>query len=881
MRIRGRVAAFLVCIGMLVPAFAALPMPVGMSKAAAPVQLIVGVPQTVDNLNPLVGYNNIDYQSYILQFDFLYHFDKNFNAIPAAAESWSHTPDGKEWTFNIRHGMTFHDGVTVTAQDVNWTFNLMLSDPTAGALYVDLLKNITQIRATDDYTVKMTCDVAKANMLGLMVPILPRHLWSAIPANKLTTVDLWSPTYFPNGPIGSGPFRLVEYVTDSYIKYTTYTGYYGGTVHFDELLYKIYVNPQVMQNDLIAGAIDLATMFPKESWATVLSQSHIQGQVVPQMVFHELGFNVCPENLRMGGASTNYETLNRSVRTAVAMVINKTDILKNSYFDLGQIGDVIIPPASVTWHYNLTPSEEIRYNVDAAKALLDASGYIDSDHDNIRENSTNGAELSFVFKFATEYPEDETAATRISSWLSDIGINAVPQGELESQLFVDWIQMKYDMFMWNWGSDVDPTFILSIMTTGQIPTSHNDWSAWSDCFYSNPNYDQMFAQQQTTVDIAARQQIVYEMQRMLYKDVPYVVLAYPDGLYAYRDDKFTNWPVMESDAVSPFSGTSGGPWFYFQIVPISSVNLPPEGVSAGADTNVALNETRTFTGAGTDPNDDPLTWTWRFIEPNGTTNTLVGKTVDYTFLNIGVVKVNLSVSDGWNDPVYDEINVTVVFVPNAGDLNGYVKNSLGSALSGAMVSVPGWNVTTNETGYYHMVLAGGTYDVTASAKGHQSQTVNGVVITKAEENWQNFTLTITSGTLKGHVYDAGTGVALSGVKVTVTMSGESTTSVTNDTGAYKMLLVPAGVCQVNASKDGYKVNETTVEIVAGQEKVFDIQLSKTTSEKKSTGLSTGTLMAILGGVIAVVVIALATTLYLRRDKGSEPSAQKPPEKPKT
>jgi hypothetical protein len=600
------------------------------------------------------------------------------------------------------------------------------------------------------------------------------------------------------------------------------------------------------------------------------------------MVFHELGFNVCPPGLRVGGASTNYETLNRSVRTAVAMAVNKTDILQNSYFGLGEIGDVIIPPASKTWHYNLTAIEEYKFNIAAANALLDAAGYVDTDSDNVRENSTNGAELRFNFLYATEYPEDETAATRISIWLSQIGIAAIPQGELESQLFTDWIGMKYDMFMWNWGSDVDPTFMLSVMTTGQIPTSHNDWSAWSDCFYSNAYYDQLFQQQQTTVDIAARQQIVYEMQRIIYRDAPYVVLAYPYGLYAYRDDKFTNWPVMESDAVSPFSGTSGGPWFYFQIVPLSSVNLPPEGVSAGADTKVALNETRSFTGTGYDPNDDPLTWTWKFIEPNATTNTLTGKTVEYTFRNIGLVTVNLSVSDGWNAPVYSQIIVTVEFVPDAGNLTGYVKDSLGSAISGALVSVSGRNVTTNESGYYHMTLAGGTYDVAASAEGYQSQTVNGVVVTKGEEKWQNFTLTITSGTLRGHVYDADTGAALSGVKVVVTMSGQSKTSVSNDTGAYKMLLVPAGTCDVNASKDGYKTNKTSVVIVAGQEKVFDIQLSKVTKAGKGFSLSTAAWMAIIGAAVAVIVIAIAATMYVRRKGGSEKSPPAPPwEKPKT
>ncbi len=861
---------------MLLPGVLTLPIAV-RNAAAAPGQLIVGIPQTVDNLNPFVGYNNIDYESYILQFDFLYHFDKNFNPVPAAAESWSHNTDGTVWTFNIRHGMTFHDNVTVTAQDVNWTFNLVLNDATAGALYVDLLKNVTDIRALDDYTLQITSNVPKANMLGLMIPILPRHIWSAIPANKLTTVDLFSATYFPNGPIGSGPFKLEEYVTDSYIRYSTWPGFYGGAAHYDELILKIYMNPQTMRNDLIAGTIDLACMFPKESWTNTLADPNIDGQVVTQLAFHELGFNVCPAALRPGGASSNLETLNRSVRMAVAMAVNKSDILANSYFGLGETGDVLIPPASVTWHYNLTTAEEYKFNIAAANALLTASGYIDNDADGIRENSTNGAELTFLFEYATEYPEDETAAIRVSQWLTEIGISAVPQGVLESQLFTDWIGMKYDMFMWNWGTDVDPTFILSVMTTGQIPTSHNDWSAWSDCFYSNPYYDSLFSQQQTTVDIPARQQIVYEMQRILYKDAPYVVVAYPYGLYAYRNgtnDRFTNWPVIESDAVSPFSGTSGGPWFYLQVTPKTVVNLPPEGVSAGADTTVALNETRSFTGAGTDPNSDPLNWTWKFTEPNATSYLRWGKTVSYTFRNLGLVTVNLSVSDGWNPPVYSEIKVTVELVRNAGYLVGFVKDTGSAPISAAQVSVLGKSATTDGSGHYNMTLENGTYEVKVTATGYANASEPNVVVVKGHETEVNFTLSATSGTLKGHVYDSKTGSEVAEVVISVTNGSFSMNVVTDSTGAYSMSLVPAGSVTVVASKTGYSTNTTTASIVAGQETVLNINLVPTA--KPSTGLDM-TLVAIVGVIVAVVVIALAAMLWKRR-KGPEES-QKPQEPP--
>ena len=874
MKSLNRAVAILACLGMLSTAFVMLPSTIKDSKAAGPIECIVGTPQSLDNLNPLAGQQNIAYECYMLQFDFLNTFDKYYNPKPAAAQSWSHSTDGKIWTYNIRHGMTFHDDQPVTAADVNWTFNMILTNP-AGALYVDLLKNVTDVRALNDYTLQITCNAPKANMLDLMIPILPMHLWSNVPSNKMGSVDPWDATYFPNGPIGSGPFRLVQYVTDSFVKFTTFTGYYGGAAHFDDLILNIYLNPQTMLNDITAGTIDAAVSVPKESWTMTLSKDHIQGQTVPQPVFHEFGFNVCPINLRVGGASTNYETLNLSVRKAVAMAIDKQNIVQQCYFGLGELGTTVVPPVYGQWHYNVSSTEEYKFDIVAANALLNASGYMDLNSDGTRENVTSGKALNFNFLYATEYPEDQSAATRISNWLARIGITATPVGELESQLYTDWIGMKYDMFMWNWGCDVDPTFILSVLTTGQIPTSHNDWSAWSDSFYSNPTYDQLFAQQQTTIDHATRQQLVYEMQRMVYKDSPYVVLCYPYGLYAYRDDKFTNWPTMPTDANSPYCGTAGSPQFYLDIIPIGS-NYPPTSVSAGQSTTVGLNETRSFTGSAYDPENDPLTWTWQFAEPNGTVNTLLGQTVQYTFRNLGAVTVTLSVSDGYNSPVSAQITVTVIHIANAGWLIGYVKDTGARPLMAAVVSVTATSVTTNASGYYNMTLSAGTYNVTATAQGYRTAWLDAVVA-ENHTTTLNFSLTSTSGTLIGHIYDAKTGLPLSNATVSVTMGQTSKNGVSNTSGGYRIPLLPAGTYNLSALKSGYTTNTTSVAITSGQETVLDIHLSPVKAGG-AKGLSGSQILAI-GAVVAVVAIAVVAMLMMmkrrRRAEQSPPAAEPP------
>ena len=92
----------------------------------------------------------------------------------------------------------------------------------------------------------------------------------------------------------------------------------------------------------------------------------------------------------------------------------------------------------------------------------------------------------------------------------------------------------FDMFIWGWGGDVDPNFILSILTTGSI-------ESWSDCNWSNAEYDKLFLEQQTTIDVQERIALVQQMQQIVYDESPYIPLVYPLDLEAANTGKWTGW----------------------------------------------------------------------------------------------------------------------------------------------------------------------------------------------------------------------------------------------------------------------------------------------------------------------------------------------------
>jgi len=866
-----RCFAVSMCLLMVAGAFLVVPSGggVGVVAAADPVIMTVGVTQTPDSLNVFAMTLSISYTINFLVYDTLNSVDENLNPGPQLAASWESNVDGTVWTYHLQEGALWHDGVEVTADDVAYTFNLIMDNPTEGALWGGYLEGFEPVVAVDKYTVQITTDVPKATMLSIMVPILPEHIWSLIPTDKIDDLDPWDSQYFPDGPIGSGPLMLYEYSqTAGFIDLLKWDQYYLDTVNVDEILYKIFKTDDAMMTALYSGTIDVATGVPARVWDETLSKPDISGQAVKSLSIFELGINCAPEEMRNKAdfptASDNLETCNLAVRQAIALAVNKTEIVNEILMGLAEEGESVISTATAYWHYNVTAEEEFAFNLEEARTLLDDAGYIDIDDDDIRENSTSGVELTFDFYYRSEKVDDQLAAGMITDWLADIGINAPAQGVTENSLYNLWYQCRYDMYIWAWDFDVDPSFALSVMTTDEIPDDATDFTAWSDCFYTNPVYDALYLQQLNTPDMAERQAIIYEMQQILYRDCPYVVLWYPFGLHAYRTDRFCNFP----DMVSHPGMTPGTMWYFFEVTLIGE-NAPPTDVDAGNDQTVYLGETLGFTGNATDLNDgtSTLNWTWTFDEPDSSSEVLYGRTVSYTFLQIGTVDVTLKATDPGGLNGTDSLVVEVTELPdNVGWLIGYVTDGSTAPIAGAEVLIGTLFRTTYADGYYSAALLPGDYDVSASAAGY-SEVSDSVTISENSTVWLNFTLEATTGTLTGHIYDGATGDSIAFASVVLMLPTTNTTVMTNAEGFFEFTFVAPGTYTLNATARDYESNSTTVIVAAGETMVQDMDLAPEVDDSSSGG---GLSLAVVAGIcIAVAAVVAAALLMLKRKKKTD------------
>ncbi|MGD9962882.1 MAG: ABC transporter substrate-binding protein, partial [Thermoplasmata archaeon] len=610
-------------------------------------------------------------------------------------------------------------------------------------------------------------------------------------------------------------------------------------------------------------------------WEEVLNYDGIEGQAGKALSIFELGINCATEDMRESfpKASDNLETTNLSVRRAIAMATEKDYIVDDVMEGLADVGTSIIPTATTFWHWNVSEEDRWDYDLDRANATLEAAGYIHTDDDGIRENSTSGVELTFSFYYRTTSPDDREAAMRISAALDKIGIHTEPAGVSEMVMYNLWLGCQMDLFIWAWDTDVDPNFMLSTQTTSQIPLSPQDWTKWSDSFWSNETYDELYERQQFTVDLEERQAIIFEMQELLYDQCPYVVLYYPFGLYAYTVEKFTNYP----DWVENPGMTPGTMWFFFEVTPVDDWvdPMPPENVYAGADQWCIVGDTLWFAGSATDMNDEEetLNWTWTFIEPDETENLRYGKTVSYQFDQVGEVGVMLVVTDPGGEAGVDDLIVTVLAELGEDDglIKGFVVDQDSELVFGATVTAGNQTRTTGDDGGYSMLVLAGPYTVNATMDGYQMDSVE-VTVVAGEITWANLTLTLTSGTLIVRVLDSETGDSIASAVVNVTYGAFSDEYLTQSTGNATFRNVDAGLAEVKVSKAGYEANSTNATVVAGETTVVVVELTPEPEEPRSNTLL---IAAIAIGILVVILIA-AMMLMKKRKAGSGDNEPPPP-----
>ncbi len=335
---------------------------------------------------------------YTALYDTFVRYDDLYQIAPGLFESWV-TDDAQTWTFNVRQGVLWHDGVELTAQHFVDYFDTV-QDPESGAASetIDLYEGTTY-EAVDDYTVQLVLPQPNAALLdGFTAQWLSR------------TSD-----FDPEQPVGTGPFKLVEWNRNQSIELVRNDDYWReGLPYIDELTFVMSPDATTRVNLLLTDEVDVIRAVPLAEVEQLQDQDDIRLVKTPDQ------YEVLEFYMLMKNSESPFD--DKRVRQAVNHAIDRETLLDVT-FGLGAIKSN--PISAGSWAFNPDAPNYDQRDLEKAKQLMVEAGY-DPDQTN----------FTVSFKYWQEWPENIQIAQIVQANLAEIGIGV----ELELLEIGQWVE---------------------------------------------------------------------------------------------------------------------------------------------------------------------------------------------------------------------------------------------------------------------------------------------------------------------------------------------------------------------------------------------------------------------------------------------------------
>jgi peptide/nickel transport system substrate-binding protein len=431
--------------------------------------------------------------------------------------------DGTAVTWKLKDGLQWSDGTPFTAADVVFTYEF-ISNPDVGTTSAGTYEVIEQVEALDDTTVKITFKEPNPSwylvFTGTEGMILPRHLFQdyngsngrEAPTNRM--------------PVGTGPYQVVEFRPGD-------TVVYEPNPHYREVEQLAFSRVELKGGGdatsaaravLQTGDADYAYNLQVE--APVLQQLAAagQGEVVTNFgsLVERIVFNFSdPNQATADGERSSVEFphpffTDPQVRQALNLAIDRETISDRLYGPTGQpTANFLVAPANFQ-----SPSTTYRFDPEAAAALLDEAGWVDSNGDGTRDQA--GVELTIVFQTSVN-PVRQKTQELVKQSLESIGIG-VELRSIDASVYFSGDpantetleRFQADLQMFTTGNtNPDPGSYMKTYTCSEIAQKANNWSKQNYSRYCNETYDALWQQTTQELDPDKRQQLFIQMNDLL------------------------------------------------------------------------------------------------------------------------------------------------------------------------------------------------------------------------------------------------------------------------------------------------------------------------------------------------------------------------------
>ncbi len=492
-------------------------------------------------------------------FDTLIDLDlETYELVPGLARDWSVSDDGKVITLHLREGVAWHDGTPFTSADVVFTFEQIVTNPEARA--GDAASFIFTVQGEQR---RVTFDAPDANTVVITLPapsaafllflrsfyIMPKH--KLLPfsveggAQPADINNAWPTDVAPSEVVGTGAFRLSEYVPGQVVRLVKNWNYWrvdeAGTrlPYLDGLTYLIVPGTDAQVAQFLAGNLD---------------QLNISGGQFPDFKSRELAgarFSVVAARALFGSPphlAFNFNAADPELasvfsshefRQAMEFAVDRMRVIEDVYNGLAEIPGTPTAPVNGAFYEDTTGLMRM-YDLSAAAAALDALGLVDTNGNGVR-NISPTRELEFTLTYGNDSATWTDIATIIQNDFAEIGVKANLQGIQSSQLLGTGLSGDYEAILVALGNLPDPELRKPIWQPGGSlyywhratqPAAQGDL----------PNFDAMadwerriyeiFDTGTTNMDPESRAANYREWQRLNATYVPVIMIAKPGNVAA-------------------------------------------------------------------------------------------------------------------------------------------------------------------------------------------------------------------------------------------------------------------------------------------------------------------------------------------------------------
>ena len=427
-------------------------------------QITIGIPQDVeDSLDPHKAVAAGTEEVLFNMFEGLVKPDSNGNLNPAIASDYKVEEDMKTFTFFLREGVKFHDGSTVTVEDVKYSIE-RCADTSEGAPLVAAFSNIESVEVIDEKTIVVQLKEANADFLASMTVAI-------IPASNATPESV---------AIGTGPYKFVSHTPQESFVMEKFDEYWGDAAHIEKVVLKVCANTDTIVMNLNGGTID---MFARLT-ATQASQLDDKFEVLE-------GTMNLVQAMYLNNAAAPFDDVR--VRQALSYAVDKQYILDMTSDGHGTpVGSSMFPAFGK--YYMPELATYYTKDVETAKKLLAEAGYPDG--------------FTFTLKVPSNYTPHVEAAQVVAEELKSIGVTA----KIELIEWETWVSDVYS------GRQFEATIVgldASTLTASAMLVRFTTTSSKNFINYNNPEYDEVYALAESLIDDEARTEAYKRCEEIL------------------------------------------------------------------------------------------------------------------------------------------------------------------------------------------------------------------------------------------------------------------------------------------------------------------------------------------------------------------------------